>query len=217
MKVHVDEDNNHYCDVCHVWLAYVCVEQNEYGMGSCAICGGELKCITHIDADQNMLCDRCGEETTCKENPYDIFHEDYDDPIHICDWCDVWMSIYCSDDDCDGYCDESECNRKFAYNHLDEDKDNYCDRCYRIINCTHENVSDHFCADCFERVTDCYSEDGDIWCDECGEEVECEHVGMEGEHVCHVCYEYLSDCVDEDGDGECDLSPYFPHSPSERS
>lgn len=213
-KAHTDADGDHYCDECERWMSYECVD--EYKDWVCDICDNELTCFDHVDENKNAFCDICGKETKCKNNPNDSAHAD-DDWDHTCDYCDVRMPLACYDDDYDGYCDEPSCGKEFICEHLDEDKDNYCDRCNRIINCTHENVSDHFCTDCFERMTDCYSEDGDIWCDECGEQVECEHVGMEGEHVCHDCYEYLSDCVDEDGDGKCDLSPHFPHSPSERS
>ena len=209
LKVHVDENNDHYCDTCSVWLIYICVEQDEDGIGNCAICGNELKCIHHIDDDRNAFCDRCGEETTCEENLYDIWHEDYDYD-HTCDWCGVWLSSYCYDDDYNGHCDE--CGKEFVCNHVDDDEDNYCDRCYRIINCTHESVSMHICDTCNQKVTDCYSEDGDLFCDECWEEIECHHEGTMDAHVCTQCYAYLSNCNDEDGDGECDLSEYFPHS-----
>ena len=211
LKVHVDENNDHYCDTCSVWLIYICVEQDEDGIGNCAICGNELKCIHHIDDDRNAFCDRCGEETTCEENLYDIWHEDYDYD-HTCDWCGVWLSSYCYDDDYDGYCDEYGCNREFVCDHIDGDEDNYCDRCYRIINCTHEYTTEHYCDECHQKVSDCHDDDGDLWCDECYMDMPCQHIGMDGEHVCYYCYEYLSDCVDNDGDGECDLSEMFPHS-----
>ena len=204
---HVDGDGDHYCDACGEWMSYLCADAD--GDWTCDDCGNTLVCIDHIDEDGNALCDICREETKCKQNPYDIYHEDYDYD-HTCDWCGVRLSMYCYDEDYDGHCDE--CGQAFACDHYDEDGDNYCDRCYRVINCTHEYVTEHYCDECYQKVSDCYDEDGDLCCDECWGYVECRHNGMEGEHICYFCYDFLTDCVDEDGDGMCDLaSEYFPH------
>ena len=208
-KNHADGDGDHYCDECGCWMSYVCTDAD--GDWYCDECGNELQCFDHVDENQDAACDICGEETKCKANPYATYHED-SEWDHVCDWCGVWVSIWCIDEDHDGYCDESGCGREFVCNHVDEDEDNYCDRCNKIINCTHESVSMHICDTCNQKVTDCYSEDGDLFCDECWEEIECHHEGTMDAHVCTQCYAYLSDCYDEDGDGECDLSEYFPHS-----
>ena len=213
-KWHTDADGDHYCDECGCWMSYVCTDTDQNWF--CDVCENELSCVAHIDEDRNALCDICREETKCRHNPDDAYHCDYDWD-HTCDWCEVWLSNYCFDDDYDGYCDESECNRVFVCDHVDTDEDNYCDLCYRVINCTHESASYHVCDECGQTVSDCFDGDGDLFCDECYEMVECYHEGMEGEHVCYHCYAYLSDCADGDGDGNCDLSEYFPHAISDRN
>ena len=209
-KNHIDTDGDHLCDECNCWMSYVCTDTNNDWL--CDKCEAELMCWDHVDEDKNARCDICLEETKCKKNPYGTYHEDSDND-HKCDGCDVWVSPYCFDDDYDGYCDEYECHRVFVCIRLDKDEDNYCDYCFRIINCDHETVSYHMCETCYQKVTECYDDDNDRFCDDCGEMVECKHEGMEDEHVCLICYDYLSDCVDADEDGECDLSGYFPHSP----
>ena len=209
-KNHIDDDGDHFCDECGSWMSYTCVDED--GDWICDECFSELRCYDHIDEDRNAVCDICGEETKCKENPYNTSHENYGSN-HTCDFCGVWISTWCIDHDYDGYCDEYGCSREFVCDHIDEDEDNCCDRCYRIINCIHEYTTEHYCDECYRKVTDCHDDDGDLWCDECWQEMECRHDGMDGEHVCYYCYAYLSDCADADGDGECDLSGYFPHSP----
>ena len=133
------------------------------------------------------MCDVCGEETRCFDNPYDSWHCD-DDCNHTCDYCGVWLSSYCFDDDCDGYCDEYECGREYI--------------------CAHEG--DHTCYYCGMPITPCYDYDFDGWCDECYAECACTHEGMDGHHICRYCYELLTPCDDADGDGMCDMCAIGP-------
>ncbi len=95
----------------------------------CDLCG-EADCYNHADTDGNRLCDFCGDELPCDGN-------------HV-------------DSNSDGKCDS--CNEVIPCdgNHADDNSDGKCDRCNTCVDTHADSDLDLECDDCgatFEVVT----------------------------------------------------------------
>ncbi len=177
---------------------------------------------SHVDADYDDVCDKCGEELPHR-------HIDFDND-GICDNCGEPLPVIppCNHVDADGdgfcdYCDE-EMPDLPPCDHEDSNNDGFCDHCGEIVEppaCDGDHVDedeDGFCDNCGEEIEDvpgCDHVDGDDdgICDNCGEPVEpddCdEHVDADCDGFCDNCGEPVEpdDCdehVDADDDGFCD-------------
>lgn len=97
---------------------------HNYVDGICSECGGKEPCTSHVDVDNNHLCDNCNEKISeCADANND----------HNCDTCGAKLSEH-SDENSDHNCDV--CGSKVS-DHVDEDGDGNCDECG---NTMHEHI-----------------------------------------------------------------------------
>ena len=203
--MHRDENHDHTCDYCGLWMSYYCFDWNDDGR-----------------------CEECYRPDYCNDN-YDP-HVDSDGD-HYCDECGEWMSYLCVDEDKDWTCDSCS-NELTCFDHIDEDENAICDICREETKCKENPYDtyhadydyDHICDCCgVWMATYCYDDDWDGHCDECGKEFVCDHYDEDEDnycdrcyrvinctheyvtnHYCDECYEKVSDCYDDDGDLWCD-------------
>ena len=158
---------------------------------------------THVDADKNGKCDKCGAtvEVVCTK------HTD-EDGNGVCDECG--KSFVCErhfDANGDYKCDECS-----AHIHADANTDGKCDKCGEVVGeCSHVDVDTNgVCDKCGETVGECSHVDADKngKCDKCGATVEVvctKHTDEDGNGVCDECNAtFVCTHVDENNDDICD-------------
>ncbi len=146
----------------------------------------------HIDADDNSLCDECGEAYTDGKDVEDepaCEHRDADDNS-LCDECG------------EPYTDGKDIEDEPACEHRDADDDLYCDYCDEEYDDGDESGEDN---DCEHRDAD-----DDLYCDYCDEEYDdgedeyvCDHRDSDDNLLCDECGERFFDGVDLPPD-ECE-------------
>ena len=182
---HIDEDDNHWCDDCGIWLSYRCYVEVDYHY--CTVCYERFYDMC-TDSDNDCICDECNNPGLCVDTNGD----------RICEVCGNNMPCTGHVDEnenaiCD-YCKEPTWCVDFDDMHRDDNYDHTCDNCGIWIS------------------TDCSAGNGDGRCDECYRPSFCYgdydvyHIDEDGDHYCDNCDEWLSYvCVDEDGDWWCDI------------
>ncbi|MCI6771548.1 MAG: hypothetical protein MR567_06250 [Oscillospiraceae bacterium] len=148
---------------------------------TCDICGADVDCHKHVDADDNGFCDDCGEnicehtstttvgakDATCEEAGYT--------GDKVCDKCGENVCkhtestvINAKDATCEeaGYTGDTVCTKCGnviekgsvidALGHSDKDNDKKCDNCGTDVDC-HEHFDadkDGVCDGCHAQITD---------------------------------------------------------------
>ncbi len=202
------------------------------GLASCdLITGGkgpedEPEC-QHRDADDNSLCDKCGEVYTDGkdiEDEPECQHRDAEDNS-LCDECG------------EAYADGKDIEDKPECQHRDADDNSLCDECGEAYadgkdiedkpECQHRDADDNsLCDECGEAYTDgkdvedepeCQHRDADdnSLCDECGadysdgdepsDEPVCQHRDRNDDSRCDECSEKYLDGIDV-YTGDCEHS-----------
>ena len=173
--------DNSVADVTEAGHAYI-AEQIYNALN--VVCG-------HRDADNDHVCDYCGETiSACVDNNKD----------HYCDYCNEALTS-CVDADNDHYCDY--CSAKIS-DCADNNKDHNCDVCGKELSKCADANNDHKCDVCGTKITDCADGNKDHNCDVCGTKLtDC--ADGNNDHNCDVCGKKLTDCADANNDHNCDL------------
>ena len=201
---HVDNDNDHNCDLCDMVLGECADEDKDH---KCDVCDAVLSECADADKDHN--CDYCGAELgECADADKD----------HKCDYCGATLSE-CADADkdhkCDlcgavlGECADANKDHKCDYcgatlsECADADKDHKCDYCGAVLSKCADTDKDHKCDYCGIVLSKCYDIDKNHKCDLCGAILsKCEDANKD--HKCDYCGTTLSKCEDVNKDHECD-------------
>ena len=176
---HVNVNELMKCEDCGSGICPICRQagSNYFNMEPSCTNGGIwfLKCSTHgsqtgsvpsfghIDENNDLLCDRCGNHDTLHQDISPQDHEcDYCRQIisecqdvnpvdHKCDICEAELSEHDDSDPEDHYCDI--CNEKISECRDMAAPYNYCDICGKVTGCTHPAVDSYrICSDCGKQV-----------------------------------------------------------------
>ena len=126
---HADDDWDHTCDCCGVWLSSYCWDD---GSGNCGECGREFSCV-HMDEDEDNYCDFCYKIINCShDSVWDHYCEECGEQVSDC--CDEDNNLWC--DECGGYV---ECR------HMDMEGRHICDYCYEFLTECIDEDGDGMC------------------------------------------------------------------------
>ena len=124
--------------------------------------GGGVDAFGHIDENNDLICDRCGDHTLHRDTAPPDHKCDYGNEIisectdvnpvdHKCDICGKELTQCLDKSPEDHYCDI--CNGKITECQDKVAPYNYCDICGKATGCTHPSVDNYrICSDCGKQV-----------------------------------------------------------------
>ncbi len=206
---HMDEDTDHYCDVCNKKLS-----EHNYGTDwtsdddkhwhECDYCGAKKDEAAHADVTtKDHKCDTCQKVLSECEDA---------DSDHYCDWCGKRLTTCTADEEWSTDNDKhwhlcTICGAKMnEAAHADANKDHYCDTCNKKLSECADDNNDHKCDYCGAVLTVCVDENNDHKCDICG--ITLSECGVDvdpADHKCDICGKVVSVCKDDDKDHYCDI------------
>ena len=210
---HADDDRDHVCDDCHVWMSYVCESYIIDGKHECDICYARFYDMC-TDSDEDCRCDYCWESIPCVDKDGDRVcdvcggdmpctgHVDENDNS-VCDYCKMEMSCTKGDgghydDNHDHYCDACGgwlsylCGLGNDYGRCSEcGRPTFCDGDLEVEHVDGEDGdADHYCDNCGFLMSFVCVDDGFGSCCLCGNEIRCwDHVDVDKNALCDVCGE----------------------------
>lgn len=176
-EAHVDEDQNHNCDVCNKILG-ICEDTDHNHF--CDVCGRMLSKHSYAadwSADENEHWHEC---SVCKQKT-DVAEHENTDGDHKCDVCGNAIS---------------KCE--------DTNNDHKCDICGNILSKCADTDNDHKCDICGNVLSKCADTNSDHKCDICGN-VLSKCTDTNNDHKCGICGKTLSQCADTNNDYKCDV------------